>query len=360
MSDDPKQIVYLIGAGATQAEISYLGAPLVNLLMRDSDTLGEGVSTRILKALSKQHQAFLGPNAAEDIEKLISLLSACGVERMSALAEELRKRYFRDICSNLPSAIVQNPTLAIGLLEMHRQSHFRKSVESLSGLLTTNHDGLFQVASQKVHAAVNLGFPFSSSLFADGHSTAVPFVLQLHGSFTWRFSIPMKVTPLRSRLPHRDTVWIPPTISKDSTHFPFNKMTALAYECLVKRCDVLRVIGASLTQNDWNVLSLIFNAQRHRELLKGSAFRIELIMSQKTGTYIQSQCSYLKNILPIGFLSEGRFDEFKQDDNPPADSELHNPFAYWLKQKILFHRGRGDLGGETVTEVMAKIVGEAQ
>ena len=41
-TDTPKQIVYLWGAGATQAEIDYLGAHTVNLLMRDSDERGEG------------------------------------------------------------------------------------------------------------------------------------------------------------------------------------------------------------------------------------------------------------------------------------------------------------------------------
>jgi hypothetical protein len=48
----PKQVVYLLGAGATQAEVKYLGAAEVNLLMRDSEELGgEGLSTAILKKL---------------------------------------------------------------------------------------------------------------------------------------------------------------------------------------------------------------------------------------------------------------------------------------------------------------------
>jgi hypothetical protein len=247
--------------------------------------------------------------------------------------------------------------LAIGLLEMHNHPQFRTSAESLSAVLSTNHDGLFQVASQSVHGAVNLGFPFVSSTFSNGVHGGAPMLLQLHGSFTWLFSIPLKIRSLHRRLPYRDTIWIPPTISKDPKHFPFNKLIALAYECLAKKCDVLRVIGASLTQNDWNVLSLLFNAQRHRELLKGSAFRVELIMSQKTGLGIRSQCSYLKNIFPIGFLSEGRFDAYK-DSKPPTDPELQNPFAYWLKEKILFHKGRGDFGGAALGGVIGKIAGE--
>jgi hypothetical protein len=56
----PKKVVYLWGAGGTQAEVNYLGAHTVNLLMRDSEHLGEGVATRILKRLPKRWQsAFL-------------------------------------------------------------------------------------------------------------------------------------------------------------------------------------------------------------------------------------------------------------------------------------------------------------
>jgi hypothetical protein len=37
---DPKQVVYQIGAGATQSEVIYKGAANLNLLMKDSKALG--------------------------------------------------------------------------------------------------------------------------------------------------------------------------------------------------------------------------------------------------------------------------------------------------------------------------------
>ena len=75
-----KKIVYLWGAGGTQAEVNYLGAHTVSLLMRDSEQLGEGVATRILKRLPKRWQSAFLVDRGTDIEKLISLFAAskCG------------------------------------------------------------------------------------------------------------------------------------------------------------------------------------------------------------------------------------------------------------------------------------------
>jgi len=356
----PKHIVYLFGAGATQAEVDYLGAQVVNLLMHDSDRLGDGVSTRILRRFARNWQSFLGEEQDIDIEKLISLLAASGVDKLANLAEKMRRHYFEEIQESLVRAkIVARPQLATGLLEMHTDRRFKSEVETLCGIMTTNHDGLLQIASQNVFGAVNLGFAFSSKEFVPANSRAVPPVLQLHGSFTWRFALPLDVDTLRSTATYSPkTLWIPPSILKESKTYPFNKLTALAYELLTKQCDVLRVVGASLTQNDWNVLSLVFNAQRHRELVKGSAFKVELIMPHKTGEDIQEECSYLKNTTPVGYLTEGEFADYKEG-LPPPESQLTNVFAYWLKEKIQYHRRRGDFSRSALTPMMAAIAGEA-
>lgn len=357
--EQPKQVVYLFGAGATQAEVDYLGARPVNLLMRDNDKYGEGVSTRILKQIGREGRPFSGEDRGIDIEKLISLLAASGVDTHSKLAERMRQHYFEEISTGLvKSKIIERPQLAVGLLEMHQNNSFRGEVEDLTGIITTNHDGLLQIASQEVFRAVNLGFPFASEDVTPANSDPVPPILQLHGSFTWTFGVPVEVTTLRKGSKYSaDTTWIPPTILKESKKYPFNKLTGLAYEILAKQCDVLRVVGASLTQNDWNVLSLIFNAQRHREHVKGAAFRIELIMPQKDGENIQSDCSYLKNITPIGYLTEGQFADYKEPDLP-ADSEVRNVFAYWLKEKINYHRRRDELGEGDLDGTMAQIAGD--
>ena len=351
---DPKQIVYLWGAGATQAEISYLGAGTLNLLMQDSD-LGEGIATRILQRLPMKVQSSFLTEYGTDIEKLISLLAASTVSGYEKLAGQIRRFYFKDICENLAGAkILSGPKLAIGLLEMHNNVTFEKQ-EVLSGIITTNHDGLLQLAMQHVNGSVNIGIQFESNNLVSGASAVL--LLQLHGSFTWTFGLPIKVTPLRKNsLYSPDTVWIPPAILKESKNYPFNKLAGLAYEMLSKRCDVLRIVGASLTQNDWNILSMIFNAQRHRELSRGQPFRVELIMPQQSGEEISRECSYLRNLTPIGQLTDGDFAEYKEQDviNP----DMKNPLFYWLKQKLQFHSRQGHLGTIGLTSVMSQIAGE--
>ncbi len=359
----PKQIVYLFGAGATQAEVDYLGAQPVNLLMRDHDLLGEGVSTGILAKMGPRGVPFLADRGV-DIEKLISLLSASGIDSHSKIADKMRKLYFEEICTRLvDSQIIERPQLAIGLLEMHTNDSFQDEVETLTGILTTNHDGLLQIASEEVFGAVNIGFPFASEDLTPVNSEFVPPLIQLHGSFTWKFAVPLNVRIFREGSKYSsDTMWIPPTVLKEAKSYPFNKLAGLGYEILAKRCDVLRVIGASLSQNDWNVLAIIFNAQRHREHLNKAPFRIELIMSQKSGIQIQSNCSYLKNITPIGSITEGQFAEYREyeEEDPPAGSHLGNAFFYWLREKIQHHRKLKEFGVGALTGTLAVIAGEAR
>jgi len=333
----PKRVVYLWGAGATHAEAQHLGST-TSLLMRDSE-LQEGITTRILQRTGqKAISLFSGDSAGSvDIEKLISLLAASGNSSHSNLAERMRRNYFVELKASLSNAqILNNPALAIELFTMHRSPRFRREVEMLMGVITTNHDGLLQLASQSVLGGLNPGFLFVSSDYK--YSTTLPPILQLHGSFTWQFGTPTKIKKLHRGSTYNDTLWIPPTILKETKSFPYNKLSALAYELLAGDCDVLRVVGTSLTQNDWNVLSLIFNAQRHRQIAKQEPFIIELIMPQTAGEQIKRDCAYLKNLMSIGYLTDGDFDDYKTRDDIPPESDLSNPFAYWLAEKQQFHR----------------------
>lgn len=360
-----KQIVYLFGAGATFAEVKYRNArPLVNTLMRNIETPDgvflEGIATRVLREFGRVNPLFddIGVDQDADIEKLISLLTASGVESHSKAAEDLRRFYFQDIRKSLRTAkILRQPKLAMGLLQMHDHPAFKANVESLSAIVTTNHDGLLQVASEKALRAVNVGFPFESNdlTYANGRST-IP-ILQLHGSLTWRFAVPPKLSRLDANGHRHDTMWIPPTVQKESKSYPFNKLLALSYEALSEQCDVLRVVGSSLTQNDWNILCLLFNAQKHRERDRKRSFRIELIMSQKGGISVSNSCSFLENALAIGSLSDGHFGEFKKFEktDPPFDSDWANPFFFWLREKINFHRTQGHLGSQRLASTMKEI-----
>src|SRR5260370_6041134 len=125
-TQSPKQVVYLWGAGATQAEISSLGAQKINVLMRDSD-LGVGIATRIMQKLPGKWQSSFAAEQGTDSEKLISLLAASNVAEYHELADDIRKLYFEDVRRSLSNAqVLADPKLAIGLLTMHNNHDFKR------------------------------------------------------------------------------------------------------------------------------------------------------------------------------------------------------------------------------------------
>lgn len=352
---EPKRVVYLIGAGATQSEVAFRAVP-INILMKDSDDFGEGISTAVLR---RARAAALPPvSGGVDIEKLITLLSATSGRNNLQLAASMRRFYFEEIVVRLAkSKVIDHPLLATALLELHGRKPFRDAVERLTGILTTNHDGLFQLAFKAAYRRMDIGIPFRSAEFEIETSLNAPPLLQLHGSFTWRFGLPTTVSSLKPGAPYSaDLTWIPPTVLKEAKTFPFNKLAGRAYELLSEHCDVLRVVGSSLTQNDWNVLSLIFAAQKHLELKGRRVFSIELIMSQERGVQLQEECSYLRHLTPIGFLREGAFADFK-DSTAPLSKEQKNPFAYWLREKIRYHTSKRQIGDRPLGQSMIQVSG---
>lgn len=354
----PKQIVYILGAGSTQAEASYKGGDPVNLSMKDNEKLGgDGISTRILKR-AKTDESLDIRNEEVDIEKLISLLAVTGTEETRKKAEDLRTAYFEEIVESLAKvAVLNKPELAIGLLEMHKNELFNKEAEYLSGIITLNHDNLFQVASQEVYEGINLGFDFLSVDFKDNKKA--PLIIQLHGSFNWINALPIEVLKLDTRKTVSEKIlWIPPTILKESKDYPYNKLTALAYELLSNKCNILRIIGCSLSQNDWNLISLIFNAQYKQYLKNRNSFKIELIMDHDEGEKVKKEYSYLKNITPIGHLVDGDFSDYLViPEERPEHSALDNPFEVWLKRKVEFHIRNNKFHEASIGKTLKKIIG---
>ena len=90
---------------------------------------------------------------------------------------------------------------------------------------------------------------------------------------------------------------------------------------MLLECDELRIIGCSLSQNDWGLISLLFKTQQRTN----NNYEIHLITSQKTGEKIREKNGFLTNIKPLGEL-DGCQDlvEFGSD----------SPFEDWLRTKI--------------------------
>lgn len=355
--DNPKKIVYLLGAGATQAEIQYQsrGGSITQLLMSGED----GVSARVVSRARKSSvvRKFLtpAPDRQIDIEKFISLLEGSGIEKSIDAAHILSKYYYEVIMETLHNeGIIANPELAKLLLEMHEDPLFKRK-EKLQGVISLNHDNILQVAAQNVYSGINPGIEFISTSLIE--KPKAPLVLNLHGSFSWRRGIPIEILELSGTEEYQhDVLWIPPTIQKDVREYPYNKIYSLAYEILAN-CDTVRVIGFALKQNDWNVIKLLFNSQYLQHHLSGVSFKIELIVPHDTVETIKNECSYLKNLIDMEDLREGReFEDLKDlDDGNKRIFVDNNWFLFWLKTKINHHIRQGEVQatlGETVLEAI--------
>lgn len=357
-----KKVLYIIGAGATQAEAAHAGHQ-INLLMKNND-LGLGISERVLGKASKGRKLIrklLDIEEETDIEKLITLLTATGTMENIAYAGILRENYYADIIKYINEvSILYNPELAIALLQMHKNKKF-SGIEKLLGVISLNHDNLFQEASQTVHSCINLGFEFiTSDDFTCGNITQAPFLIQLHGSFSWRRHRKKSIHVMKIKAGSKydpSMTWIPPSILKETKDYPFNKLTGLAYELLAD-CDMLRIVGCSLSQNDWNLISLIFNAQNAQYNDSKTCFKIELIMDINDIDFFKKEISYLKNVTPIGQLDDGDFSGYKiQRENREKPSELDNPFEFWLKTKVKFHISEGQFDTGSTENPLRQIIG---
>ncbi len=181
----PKNVVYLFGAGATQAELNYQSYK-VNLLMRDTDL--PGVCSRIMTSVRGDRQLKWLYEATKstsqiDIEQLISLLEEINLEKYKKAADKLRKLYYLDILKQLMKTKVFNtPKLSMSLFELHQNEEL-KNTEVLTGIISLNHDYLLETACQKKFKGVNLGVDFTSDIF--DCNTKVTLIIKLFGSFNW-------------------------------------------------------------------------------------------------------------------------------------------------------------------------------
>jgi len=322
----PKKIVYLFGAGATQAEINYQSKK-INLLMRDNQSTGLlGVCSRIMKAIRKDRQLQWLYEATKstsqiDIEQLISLLEEINLEKSKRAADKLRNLYYKDILENLnKTKIINKPKLAMSLLELHKNK-ILKEKELLSGIICLNHDYLVETACNKIYKGINLGVAFTSKIY--NYNENAPKIIKLYGSFNWLSGKKIRIIDAVPSKLHRELLWLPPTIAKETKIYPFNKLLGIAYELLMLECDVLRVVGCSLSQNDWRVISLLFKTQCIR---RDKCFDIELIQEQKEGQNTKQRLGYLRNMKTIAELEGGFTDYFEQEPD--------NPYEDWLRKTI--------------------------
>ncbi len=339
------RVAYLLGAGASQGAIKYEGSL--------KDILLESISTAIVKRIDKdkinqlievRNDLVLGAN----IEHLITLYEASGISKHRGIAKKLRELFRHEIektikelektFKDIGKSFI--PTLLSCLIDMHSVTRLN---EELVIILTTNYEDLIEKALEQVQGGINY---VVKTIAKDGRyhikEKGIP-LLKLHGSFNWRNESPILISSKMMR--EEDVLWIPPGIVKRKESYPFNLIWGKARELL--DCDILRIIGSSLSTNDWELLSLLYTTQKLRTDKK-PPYLIEVIDVPQKCEELRKQYQYLnfKSILEIPevqeYLARTHFPQSIIGKRVVSEDKIkglakymdkENIFALWLRAK---------------------------
>lgn len=307
-----KNIVYLLGAGATHAEILTLEEDFPSGVFRDSNgLLISNVSQRVVRKAQKNNwfkkheDVFTSPRGSFNIELLISLFESNRVS--DSHITYLKNLVQKDIRERLSKTRKKQFYLHKALFELHSKIEER---ENLLGVISLNYDDVLDEAYQKV-LRDSPNYCFTSE------TSAKKPLLKLHGSFNWK-----KIDVYGQR---KDIPIIPIGTNKNYLAPPYNFIWGRAFELLVK-CDVLRIIGCSLSQNDTGLVDLLFKAHMER----GSRIEIEPIDFQPDIGHHQIRNNY--GFFP-GIVDPIEIEGTLITDESISKPDVGNPFKIWLKAK---------------------------
>ena len=340
------KIAYLFGAGASAGEMSQKGAPepihmtaivdgIVDRMSSDRRELPDNVG----KNLSQNVANLLMDDV--NIEQLITLYERSGTTEHVETALELKRLFRVELEKRVRNADVNHePALFAALLDMHSLTQLD---EQLILVLTTNYEDLIEQAMQDVLGGVNYVIKTAPTNGTyDLKDELVPF-LKLHGSFNWKNESPIMI---QNDIENEgEPVWIPPGVAKNRENYPFDLIWGKARELL--DCDVLRIIGSSLSMNDWELVSLVHATQNFRTDQQ-PAYAIEIIdypsrckvfkdqhkyLNIKTVLEIPEFSTYLiRSYLPARIGTDVSEEELMRiGEQYLGDSE--NIFAHWLRAK---------------------------
>jgi hypothetical protein len=280
----PKSVVYLLGSGATHAVVNYLD-PSKGLLTSH-------VRDVISKKEAELKDAVFPTNIWNeliddrvDIEHLISIMEA---NYNYKVTNDLRK-YYSQAISELSNNIVTAEDSSINLYSILFDMYSIKGFsEDIDCVLTLNYEDIFE-ESIKQHLGKNFDYIIENS--KQGNTKKSIPVLKLHGSFNWKNVRPVEIDKSGTVISNGDALWIPPGVEKKKEKYPFNLLWGKAFEYLLE-CDVLRIIGCSLSRNDWDLIPLIYSTNKFNS--RSRPFEIEIIDYPSQCDKIISQYQYLK------------------------------------------------------------------
>jgi hypothetical protein len=232
------------------------------------------------------------------------------------------------------------PKLCSALIDMHHIAGFD---EKLVGIMTLNYEDLVERAGEHVIGCVNCSLDLGDDCKTKIHyKKSGLMVLKLHGSFNWKNEFPISVHDHVRK--NDDVYWIPPGVEKHPDDYPFNVIWGKAREML--DCDILRMVGCSLSRNDWHLASLLYETQKLNKNQKN--YTIEIIDYPDAGETVQNKYPNLRPLKKINELPEIRefvYRSLYSLSVPGAISRLSddticnylakpkNIFDIWLKAK---------------------------
>jgi len=331
-----KKVVYLFGSGATHAVINSLDASK-RLLTSD---IREKIREKEPAIKDKEIPVDIWNELMDvevDIEHLISILET---NYHYSSATSIR-RYYHDAINSLTKEFIKGidePLHTPNLYSILFDFHSLKTInEKVISVFTLNYEDLFEKTVSS-HLKRNVNYYIDKK--REKKENAIP-VLKLHGSFNWKNTRPVTIGNSRN-VKSEHALWIPPGVDKKKENYPFNILWGKAFEFLME-CDTLRVIGCSLSRNDWGLIPMIYTAMR----MSGGnpSFDIEIIDFYDKGLKIKEDYSYLsiKTIIDItefkGYLkdvytlpSSDIPDYVKENISSDASKKI-NIFEWWLKAK---------------------------
>ena len=324
----PTKIVYLFGAGATHAELQNIDPALTE---KNRGLLVSHVSSRVIerarreKGYIKDVATVSGTSGSLNIELLISLIENSKIRGWEHKAQRLKKLVREDIEGILSATRTRRFYLHKALLELHRNVATHQK-EELIGLISLNYDNVLDT-TYKEYCGRRL-YCFSTDT-APAAGQGIP-LLKLHGSFGWK--------NLKIRGRKRTIEIIPLGSTKNYIHPPYGYIWNQALETLI-RCDTLRVIGCSLSQNDFHLIDLLFKAHLERD----AEFDIEIIAAERVGQGIRDSYGFFRGLRTLTQIK----------DNLVPEPEPTNPFKTWLRYKSLALLEENEIGR---TKYVRKVV----
>jgi hypothetical protein len=353
---DRKKVVYLIGTGASHAEIKQRNPANPGLLMPNvvdgvfEELIRQNETDPSIKELLDIPDSGFPQPYKIDIESVITLYESTGTAIDKSRANKLKK-YFRKIINDRIKKIENlegHPKLLTALLDMYTIDDFD---EELQAIITINYDDFIEQALCNVFGGINFPFEIDKS-YPITVDTSLPPLCKLHGSFCWKNTNPVNTYVMQPDDNEDLCLWVPPGVVKRNDHYPFNAIWGTARKSL--KCDILRIIGCSLSKNDWGLITLLHTTNRLRSDVS-EKYQIEYIDYPDSFEKVITDFPFFEKLKIITDLPEFEYYMEKEHENKyknmlgetkkekvnnwlNENKKGFNIFAEWLTAKAYYRK----------------------